>query len=82
MKKIRLIIALLVAFAAGTFISAQVRDYRDLNNAHQQVVEVIHMMERARAANHYDMRGHAEKAEQFLRDAEHEISLAVQDADR
>jgi hypothetical protein len=34
-------------------------------------------MERARAANHYDMLGHGAKAEQLLRDTEKELGLAI-----
>jgi hypothetical protein len=34
-------------------------------------------MDRARAANHYDMMGHGAKAEQHLHDAERELGLAV-----
>ena len=34
-------------------------------------------MERARAANHYDMAGHGKKAEDLMRSAERELRLAV-----
>jgi hypothetical protein len=34
-------------------------------------------LERARAANHYDMEGHGAKAEEHLHAAEHELQLAV-----
>lgn len=37
-------------------------------------------MERARAANHYDMAGHGKRAEQLLRSAERELNAAVQAA--
>jgi hypothetical protein len=37
-------------------------------------------MERARAANHYDMQGHGVKAEQLLREAEKELHEAVEAA--
>jgi hypothetical protein len=37
-------------------------------------------MDRARAANHYDMAGHGAKAEQFLHQAEHELHEAVEAA--
>jgi hypothetical protein len=39
-------------------------------------------MERARAANHYDMDGHGVKAEEHLRAAEHELDAAVAAARR
>ena len=39
-------------------------------------------MERARAVNHYDMDGHGIKAEDHLRAAERELSLAIESAHR
>jgi uncharacterized protein involved in response to NO len=77
MKKIFATLALTLAFAAGAVLSAQVRDWHDLDAVHKHVIESIHEMERARAANHYDMLGHGAKAEQYLRDAERELGLAV-----
>jgi hypothetical protein len=82
MKKLYMTLALAVAFAAGAVVSAQVRDWHDLDKVHQHVIEAIHEMERARAANHYDMEGHGAKAEQDLRDADHELDLAVKWARR
>ena len=38
------------------------------------------LIERARAANHYDMAGHGAKAEDLLRQAEHELHDAVEAA--
>jgi hypothetical protein len=52
----------------------------DLDKVHDHVVEAIHEMERARAANHYDMAGHGAKAEALLHDAEREVRLAVEAA--
>jgi hypothetical protein len=80
MRKILAVLALAVAFVAGAFVSAQVRDWHDLDDVHKHVIESIHEMERARAANHYDMEGHGAKAEQLLRDAEHELGLAIEAA--
>lgn len=77
MKKLTTTVALALAFAAGAVVSAQVRDWHDLDAIHKHVIESIHEMERARVANHYDMMGHGAKAEQHLRDAEHELSLAI-----
>ncbi len=75
----------LVVFAGLFLISCfayaePVRDWKDLEKVHKHVQEAIHEMERARAANHYDMDGHGEKAEQLLRDAEHELNDAVESA--
>jgi hypothetical protein len=77
MKKLYAVAALALAFAAGAVLSAQVRDWHDLDAVHKHVTEAIHELEHARAANHYDMEGHGAKAEAHLRDAERELSLAV-----
>jgi len=77
MKTIASTLALSLAFAAGAVVSAQVHDWHDLDNIHKHVLESINEMERARAANHYDMMGHGAKAENHLRAAEQELSLAI-----
>lgn len=75
---------LLIAVSALTLITgvalAQVRDWHDLDKVHKHIVESIHEMERARAANHYDMEGHGIKAEELLRQAEKELHEAVEAA--
>jgi hypothetical protein len=80
MKKISLALAIAVAFASGAITMAQVRDWHDLDKVHQHVQEAIHEMERAAAANHYDMQGHGARAETLLRQAEHELDAAVRSA--
>jgi hypothetical protein len=77
MKRLASTFALTLAFAAGAVVSAQVHDWHDLDNVHKHVIESIHEMEHARAANNYDMMGHGAKAEDHLRAAERELSLAV-----
>jgi len=76
MKKLLALLSLALAFGAGV-LSAQVRDWHDLDEVHKQVNEAIHEMEHARAANHYDMNGHGARAEEHLRAAERELGLAV-----
>jgi hypothetical protein len=75
---------LVIAASALTLFTglalAQVRDWKDLERAHKHVTESIHEMERARAANHYDMQGHGAKAEELLRAAEKELHEAVEAA--
>ncbi len=75
---------LLIAASALTLLSgvalAEVRDWRDLERVHKNIVQSIHEMERARAANHYDMQGHGLKAEELLRQAEKELHEAVEAA--
>jgi hypothetical protein len=82
MKKVYAVCVLALAFVMGAVLSAQVRDWHDLDEVHKHVVEAIHEMERARGANHYDMEGHGAKAEEHLRAAERELDLAVQSARR
>jgi F0F1-type ATP synthase membrane subunit b/b' len=75
---------MLLAASALTLFSglalAQVRDWRDLELVHRHITESIHEMERARAANHYDMQGHGAKAEQLLREAQRELHEAIEAA--
>jgi hypothetical protein len=77
MKRI-LIAAILSVTACLAY--AQVRDWQDLAKVHKHIQESIHELERARAANHYDMQGHGAKAEQLLREAEKELHEAVESA--
>jgi len=76
MKK--LAIASAVALVAGVAFADPVHDWHDLDAVHKHVQESIHEMERARAANHYDMAGHGAKAEQLLHEAERELHEAVE----
>ena len=79
MKKMFLLALAGSSLVAGAAVFADpVRDWHDLDRVHKHIVESIHEMERARAANHYDMAGHGAKAEQLLRDAEHELHEAVE----
>ena len=80
MKKTHVVLAVILSFAAGVALSAPVRDWHDLDAVHNHVVESIHEMDRARAANHYDMEGHGAKAVEHLHAAEHELGLAVESA--
>lgn len=80
MKKIFAAGALALAFAAGALVNAQVHDWHDLDKVHDHVVEAIHEMEHARAANNYDMQGHGAKAEDHLRAAERELRMAIDSA--
>jgi hypothetical protein len=82
MRKVLAVLTLALAFVAGAALSGQVRDWHDLDAVHKHVVEAIHEMERARAANHYDMDGHGAKAEEHLRAAERELGLAIEAARR
>jgi hypothetical protein len=80
MKKVMLTAAAAFTFIAGMAFADAVRDWHDLDKVHDHVVEAIHELDRARAANHYDMAGHGAKAEQFLHQAERELHEAVESA--
>jgi hypothetical protein len=82
MRKVLAVSALALSFIAGAAVSAQVHDWHDLDEVHKHVIEAIHEMDRARAANHYDMEGHGARAEEHLHAAEHELDMAVQAARR
>jgi nicotinic acid mononucleotide adenylyltransferase len=82
MKKTAVIVAFCFAFVAGGALAERVHDWHDLDEVHKHVTEAIHEMERARAANHYDLGGHGAKAEEHLRAAEHELDAAVRSARR
>jgi len=80
-KKILLVALTGLSMASAAIVLAdKVHDWHDLDAVHTHVVESIHEMERARAANHYDMAGHGAKAEDLLRQAEHELHEAVEAA--
>ena len=76
MKRTFVIAAFCLSFVAGVAFS-RVHDWHDLDAVHKHVSEAIHEMERARAANNYDMRGHGAKAEEHLRAAEREINESI-----
>jgi hypothetical protein len=80
MKKLWLPIIAALLLLAGFAVGQKVRDWPDLNAARENIKQAIHEMERARAANHYDMAGHGAKAEQLLRQAEHEVGEAIEAA--
>jgi hypothetical protein len=66
-----------LSFVAGIAVAQGVRDWHDLDGVHNHVLEAIHEMENARAANHYDMAGHGARAEEDLRKAERELHEAI-----
>jgi hypothetical protein len=72
------VLSVCLSFLAGIAVAERVRDWRDLEGAHKHVQEAIGQLDRARAANHYDMAGHGARAEEHLRAAEHELHEAVE----
>jgi len=82
MKRTFIAGAICVSFLAGAAFADRVRDWRDIEAVHDHVLAAIHDMERARAANHYDMDGHGVKAEEHLRAAERELHESIEWAHR
>ena len=80
MKKVLLASFIVLTIIAGPALAEKVRDWKDLHRVHEQIERAIHEMESARGANHYDMAGHGAKAEELLRQAEHELHEAVEAA--
>jgi hypothetical protein len=82
MKKTVMVTMLSVclSFAAGIAVADRVHDWQDLRKAHDHVQEAMREMDRARAANHYDMGGHGAKAEEHLRAAERELHECIEAA--
>ncbi len=78
MKKILLVFVGVMLLSTGLVVAKEVRDWKDLREAHRHIREGIRELERARAANHYDMKGHGENAEKALREAERELHEAIE----
>ena len=79
MKKVLFALAA-TTLLAGAAYADPVHDWHDLEKVHMHVKEAIREMERARAANHYDMAGHGAKAEDLLRQTERELHDAIEAA--
>lgn len=80
MRKNLIIMAAALVLGTAIGYAAKVHDWKDLDKVHNHIVQSIHEMEKARAANHYDMDGHGAKAEDLLRQAERELHDAVESA--
>ncbi|MGA8492007.1 MAG: hypothetical protein WB711_16390 [Terriglobales bacterium] len=74
------VLSVFLSFVAGIAVADRVRDWHELEDVHNHVLEAIQEMAVARAANHYDMAGHGVKAEEDLRRAERELHDAIEAA--
>lgn len=74
------VLSVCLSFVAGIAVAEKVHDWADLEAARSHTQEAIHAMDRARAANHYDMAGHGVKAEEHLRAAERELHESIEAA--
>jgi hypothetical protein len=79
MKSIPLLIGISL-LALSSVHAKPVHDWKDLEKVHHHVKEAMKEMDRARAANHYDMDGHGAKAEEALHQVDSELQLAIQSA--
>ncbi len=80
MKKILFCISSALLLGSALAQAEKVHDWKDLDKVHHHVQEAINEMNRARAANHYDMDGHGAKAEEALHHAEQELKDAIASA--
>jgi hypothetical protein len=65
---------------AGTLMAGPLKGHKNLDVAHNKIKAAIAAMVDAQKANHYDLAGHAAKAEALLRQAESEITQAAEAA--
>jgi hypothetical protein len=73
-----IVVSMCLSFVGGIAVADRVHDWHDLDRVHSHVQEAIAELDRARAANHYDMAGHGAKAEEHLHAAERELHDAVE----
>ncbi len=71
------VLSMCLSFVGGIAVADRVHDWHDLDKVHNHVQEAIQELDRARAANHYDMAGHGAKAEEHLHAAERELGEAI-----
>jgi hypothetical protein len=78
-RKVILSIAGSLTLAAAAFAQVDVsaRRHPNLNAAQRQIEGAIASVDRAQAANEYDMNGHAAKAKELLSQADAEIKAAA-----
>jgi hypothetical protein len=76
----QLVVLLGLLLAASFAQAAKVKDWKDLDKVHNHIKQAINEMQRARAANHYDMAGHGAQAESLLNQAEAQLAQAVEAA--
>ena len=82
-KKTMTLVALGAALAAaGAAFAGPEAGHPNIIAARDAVQVAIEKLHAAQVANEYDMGGHAAKAEKLLREAEHEMKLAAEAANR
>lgn len=69
-------------FASGSAIAGPEAGHPNIIAAREDAQHAIEKMKAAQVANEYDMGGHAEKAEKLLREAEQQMKLAAEAANK
>jgi hypothetical protein len=83
LKKTMALLALGAALvAAGAAYAGPEAGHPNIVAAREDATAAIEKLKAAQAANEYDMGGHAAKAEKLLHEAEHEMKLAAEAANR
>ena len=72
---------MLAAFSAQAYAGPEA-GHPNIIAAREDAQHAIEKMKAAQVANEYDMNGHAAKAEQLLREAEKEMKLAAEAANK
>ncbi len=63
---------------SGLALAERVEDKKDLRKARENIQQAIREMEKAQAANEFEMGGHGSKAKQLLAEADREIQQAIE----
>ena len=78
MRKLLPLTALGLMLVVTPAYADKVHDWHDLEKVHNEVLRALDNMQKAQAANHYDMGGHAAKAEADLRNVEAELKAGIE----
>lgn len=82
MKKLIFVSALALSALASQAYAGPEAGHPNIIAAREDAQHAIEKMKAAQAANEYDMGGHAAKAEQLLRQAEAQMKLAAEAANK
>lgn len=77
-KKALFVVPVVLGLCAFGASADEVRDWQDIRDVHVSLQEALRAMHRAQEANHYDMGGHAAKAEELIRQAERELRESIE----
>ena len=82
MKKLLLAPMLVLAALSTQAFAGPEANHPNIVAAREDATHAIEKMHAAQVANEYDMGGHAAKAEQLLKDAEKEMKMAAEAANK